>query len=259
MKKMLLLVVVVFSIMMLASAATTVLAEESPTPDLGPIRNVQIEVEKHWFPRPDSRRDGFPQTDSTGPFRVKADIVSGSDVAVVELYYQIALGIEGDWSKEQMSIDRNRKLSATIRPRRLQTMDDRRLHFYLLAYNDRGEQIWIDEIPGEGHPYNIRIVIPAPFEGVWTGVNNLPWDPRLRIIRINAHNDTEGDSFRYYVQTIGRRTPYSPPAPADDPFAKLYSPTSLMSSTHSYEYDPVTGSLHVTGETIDEIYIRKGR
>lgn len=258
MKKMLLLVVVIFAIMMLASAATTVLAEESPTPDLGPIRNVQINVEGHWFTRPDSGIDEFPQTDSTGPFRVRADIVSGSDVAVVELYYQ--LGDEADWSKEQMSIDRNRKLSATIRPRRIVTMDDWRLRFYLLAYNDRGDQIWIDEIPGTGTPYSIRIMIPAPFEGVWTGVNNEPRDPKLRIGRMHATSKFEGDLFWYTVRTIGHRTPYSPPAPAaGSQKAELYSPTSLETSTHSYEYDPVTGSLHVTGETIDEIYIRKGR
>lgn len=244
-------ILTLFAIASLAAilAQPIALAVPSPTPDEGPIRDVEIRVAGYWFWRPDSRIDGLPQTASTGPFKVRAQIVPDSGVASVELYHQVGAS---NWSKAQMTID-GLVVSGTIPRRQVQTIGGWLLHFYLRAYDAAGTLVWTDEIPTPegGDPYNIYIVIPAPFEGVWERKEHKPTDTRLHIRRIRSTSSDVGDIFQYGVTYVGPQGEHGLSITAD-----LLRPEYMETATHSYEYDRETGELYVWGETDNGVYIK---
>jgi hypothetical protein len=234
------------------------LAGESPTLDDGVITGAEIEVEGYWFTRPDTTcpdcwLPDYPQTDSTGPFKVRAEITPNSGVASVVLYHSID---GASFSKVPMTIS-GLVASGKISKRKIQGIGVWRLRFYLRVYNEYGELLEIDEIPTAegGDPYNIRIVLPAPFSGLWERENHKPKDPLLRIeppdrVLSSWHGVLD---WQYVVVYVGPKGDIAVPPE----YATLLKPDYVETSTHSFEYDK-SGRLYVWGPTVNAVYVRVG-
>jgi hypothetical protein len=252
-------IVVLFAIVALAatSAQPKALAAPSPPPDPGAITGTSIKVEGHWFRRPDSHIDGLPQTDSLGPFQVKAWIEPGSGIASVELRYEL----HGVYPYSIVQMARaGSTVIGTIPGRPIpQTIGSTALHFYLNAYNADGEFLEIDEIsagPHKDDPYSIRIVKPAPFEGVWR-CEFEPMDPKLHIRRQQGTSPTEGDLFLYRVSYTGCKGGI----PAPQGMGKLIEPSlieMIETPSRKYEYDSDDRRLYVSGVPGCGTYIKLG-
>jgi hypothetical protein len=121
------------------------------------------------------------------------------------------------------------------------------LHFYLIAYNAEGNQIWIDELPytcdpyTHGDPYGVEIVVPAPFTGTWKKLDHQPGhDPLLTIIRM-----APDAIVRYKVSKRGDRETL-----------RLMGWSMLGSGGNpKYEFDSDNGFLYdlVTGDTYRKV------
>jgi hypothetical protein len=248
-------VLLAFAALAATSAQPAVLAAPSHPYDPGPITGTSIKVEGYWSRRPDSRIDDRPQTDSRGPFQVMAWIEPGSGVASVELIHELH-GVY-PYSVVQMTIVGSQVYGTISRCHIPRRSEGTRLHFYLKAYNANGDCLEIDEIKGGIHkddPYSIRIVNPAPFEGVWRRQESEPQGPRLNIRKLPDTSSTAGDLFLYHVQYMGNRANI----PVLPERGELVESALIETPTRFYEYDSDDGRLYVCGDTGCDAYVKVG-
>ena len=140
------------------------IAAESPTCDEGDIRNASVQIDGIWYLRPESRIDGFPRTSSTGPFPVRATLLSGSTIVSVDLFFSTD---GSNFTSVPMTVDGGVILGeipglGSFPP------GDNVVAFFLNGLDESGHGVWLDEIPytcstdpggyTQGDPYQFVIV-----------------------------------------------------------------------------------------------------
>lgn len=243
------------SALALALLSLPAVAAESPTCDDGPVTNTRIQIDGNWFNRPDARIDGLPTSAGSGPFQVAADIEP--EVASMLLWYAIAgepaVGSEAKHDVP-MSIDGS-TARGTIPRLEMPGYGFHALLFYLEAFNEDGDTIWIDEIPYTcdpyviGDPYHVILLAP-PFDGKWTAV--APDTGSLRIIGKKSVDAATGSTFDFKVIRTGKKTGNSTRGPV---MATDWNRDDLVMPFGGFTYDYDTGLLH---EWDGATYIRKG-